>query len=522
MRFIKKLTAICIAFASIVISLNGFSAKAASNLDGWEKRDDGYYYEINPPITDLFDFHETAEENGQTACDWYIVDYTGDISSKNFAPVSREMFSYGNNVIPVSDVLMAQYDWGMGYCKQGACWNEEYTNETHRYMDFTFKVDFTNINEGCGYIQYVHDNIIVSLQFNTNQIIIQNKESANKWNYTYKDQECYFIDCPGLNALSGLQRITVLIEDRVEKDLTEINRVNNKGALVTVKVGDFEVKQLINKVGYYAGIFGIFNRMNVDLVLHSAKAELTKENLAKIADKNNYSSSVWSEIEPVINQAISSVDSKELSELDALYEDTKTQISKFPTIEEESAKIAKQEEIFTKFANDYLSSEYTSDNWAKVSSLIDEYKTLVQTAKKAKDVAALYKEFLSKVETVFTIADTAEKENILLEIKDYGKDQSYYGANSSEIEEIRAEYIQDIKNAPSIWDVRKLFDAARADIDSFCEISEDVPESESNSAVQKPSDAKEEKKGCAGSISVGGILSATLFVGVFILRKRRD
>ena len=89
MKLIKKLAVVCLSLTLAISAFKGYSVNAESKLEGWEKRGDGYFYEENPPIIDLFDFHEDSP----TACDWYIVDYTGDISNKTFNPVSREMLS---------------------------------------------------------------------------------------------------------------------------------------------------------------------------------------------------------------------------------------------------------------------------------------------------------------------------------------------------------------------------------------------------------------------------------------------
>lgn len=524
MKFLKKLA--CVGFALALAGTMGsvYTASAETNAEGWEKREDGYFYEVNPPIRDLFDFHESAEDNGQTACDFYVCDYTGSLTGTTVQVTQRSLLSYENNVIPAGDALIAQYDWGPGYCKQGACWHPENTNYTGRYMDFTFKVDFTSLNKGCGVFQYIHDNIIISFQLNDDQIIVQEKESANKFSYKYADSEVYFIDCEGLSALTGKQRITVLIEDRVENDTSEITRANNKGALVTVKVGeDIEVKQMIQHCGYYAGIFGIFNNMNTDLILDTAKSDLVKENISNYLDESKYNASVWATLKQIRDEAIVGVDEQNAGDLDEYYEQVIETLDKYPTAAEEILKAEKQEEVFAEISENYVENEYVAETWTGLNALIEDYKGKIEVAFKAGEVEALYEEFLMKSESYFSIADTEEQSRLIAEIRTYGEGKEFASADLSEIKEIRAEYILEMEQAPSIWDVRMLCLAAKADIDSFeNKTLEDKPQS-SSSASQK---SDEGGSGCGSVLSanVGVIVCIALGLGSVTLRckKRKD
>ena len=497
-------------------------APVSVNAEGWEfNADDGYYYEPDPPVRDFLSFHESAEENKQTDCDWYVIEYTGTMfnnwNNANAMQITgRTAFDYEHNVVPSGKAVIAQYDWGYGYCKQGACWNPEYTNITHRYMDFTFNLDFTNLYKGVGYFTYIHDNILITFDLNSDQIIIQEKEAANKLQYSYNDSEVFFVDCEGLSALTGVQRITVLIEDRVKTNTGEITRENNKGVRVTVSVGDgIRVTRTIKQCGYYAGIFGIFNYMQVDLEILSAKKDAVKDDIRNYVKESDYSAEIWSEMDSYIESAVLAVDGKELSELDAYYAEVAAKLDEYPTLAEQQAKQEKYNEVIAAISEKYKESAYSAENWARVSALINEYTGKMNAAVRAAEVTALYKRFIKEADKYFTLADRTEQEALLAEITGYGKDKNYYAANKNEIEEIRAEYLAEINNAPSIWDARMLFSAAKADIDSFIDAKpgETKPE---NSATP-------EKKGCRGSSGIESVFafSAVAVVAVYLAVRRR-
>lgn len=137
----------------------------------------------------------------------------------------------------------------------------------------------------------------------------------------------------------------------------------------------------------------------------------------------------------------------------------------------------------------------------------------MSAAVRAAEVSALYRLFVAEANKFFTLKDIAEQQALIAEIAQYGKDKEYYSANKTEIEEIRAEYLSDIENAPSIWDIRMLSSAAKADIDSFT----DVVESVSSGSYS------ETESGCGGLIA-GNIpvlfLAMSACVTIFTTKRK--
>ena len=107
----------------------------------------------------------------------------------------------------------------------------------------------------------------------SNHIIVEEKEAANSTDHkSWSNMQTTFLDFPtSMKELNGWQQVTVLIEDRVEASKSEITRDNNKGAKVTVTVGENSVSTIINKMGYYYGIYGIENNTGGNLALASVK-----------------------------------------------------------------------------------------------------------------------------------------------------------------------------------------------------------------------------------------------------------
>lgn len=263
-----------IGFASFLMALSatfcGITMLDASaitlNNEGWELREDGYYYEVDPPVTDLFGYLEA--ETDIPARRMYILNYTGLMETGNFSASTREKLTLNNGTISTSQAIYAQYDsWGTEFFRQGS---ENQSSEILRHMDFTFMVDFTDLNGG--YIKYRNHSTVISFDLDNDQIIIEEKSASNCTDYlSWSNIHQNFLSFEGLNDLTGWQQVTVLIEDRVSESTSEITRKDNKGAKVSVTVGDKSVTDTIEKMGYYYGVYGIENHTNTDLPLKSTE-----------------------------------------------------------------------------------------------------------------------------------------------------------------------------------------------------------------------------------------------------------
>ena len=289
-----------ISLASFVIALGALAggmatmnASAETNAEGWVLRDDGYYYEENPPVTDLYDFYTAPADDMSRAKRWYIVDYTGAMESGNFALGSNtdSTGSYpvlsGVSTIGTSQALLATYSsWGVWYPITNNQSAGGALSEEARHMDFTFMVDFTNLDGG--YIAYRNHATKISIDIANNQVVVEEKQATQEWNWTWGNSHTNFLPFEGLNDLTGWQQVTVLIEDRVSESTADITRDGNKGAKVTVTIGDKSVTDTIEKMGYYIGTYAIENQTGTDLKVASTKACVTFEENGgdAVADKN--------------------------------------------------------------------------------------------------------------------------------------------------------------------------------------------------------------------------------------------
>ena len=254
-------------------------APESPNAEGWVfNPQDGYFYENEPYVMDLFEYHEDQSTGEQTGTDFYIVNYTGYLDNNTLKTVSRKSFSPENNSVQsyftdtmgenaAKEILVVQYDWGIGYFKQGACWNPDYTNANTRYMDFTFNLDFTGMNDG--WFTYVNDSTKITFQVADNNLIFEQKDGPNKLNYNKSSLATKFVKLSdygiNLKELTGNHKITILIEDRVLASTDEIKRETNHGAKATVMIDNVAISYMFEKMGYYAGIIGFANYTNVPL-----------------------------------------------------------------------------------------------------------------------------------------------------------------------------------------------------------------------------------------------------------------
>ena len=260
------LTCFALALCATVGGTVALNVSAETNAEGWELRDDGYYYEVDPPVYDLFDW-EYDPEGDVPPVRWYKLNQTGSVFSNNLSTSSREALTGGSVTLSTSQGLYPQYDsWGKDYFFQGS---QNQSSDEYRHMDFTFMVDFTNLN--AGYFVYFSHTTKISFQLSSNHIIVEEKEAANGTDHkSWANMQTTFLDFPtSMKDLTGWQQVTVLIEDRVEASVSEITRGNNKGARVTVTIGENSVSTIIDKMGYYYGIYGIENNTGGNLPLKS-------------------------------------------------------------------------------------------------------------------------------------------------------------------------------------------------------------------------------------------------------------
>ena len=266
-----------------------WSNPVSPNAQGWVFNPvDGYFYEDVEPM-DIFEFHETAEDNGATACDWYLVNYTGYIDNNTLKTVDRSLFTKENNAVQsyytsemgenaAKQLLVAQYDWSVNNFKQSGWWSAETNSDSFRNMNYvTFNLDFTDMSNG--WFTFINDGTKITFQVKDNDIIIEEKDGPNKLNYNKSSTETYFINAEdyGLNfkELTGVHTITVMIRERVVGSTAELTRDGNNGAVVEISIDNVKITQVINKLKGYAGIFAIANYTNAPLTITSTKASLS-------------------------------------------------------------------------------------------------------------------------------------------------------------------------------------------------------------------------------------------------------
>lgn len=307
-----------IGLASFAIALSALAGGMATlktsaetlNGEGWGLRDDGYYYEVDAPVMDLFDYYTAAVDDTYRAKTWYIVDYTGAMESGNFtlgsntdSTGSYPVLSAKNNTIGTSQALLATYSLGgIWYPITSDLAGGGALSESARHMDFTFMVDFTNLDSG--YIAYRNHATKISIDIANNQVIVEEKGATNQLDWSWSNMHTKFLPFDGLNDLTGWQQVTVLIEERVSESTAEMTRDNNKGAKVTVTIGDKSVSDTIEKMGYYVGLYAIENHTGTDLKLASTKSlvEFEENGGSEVANRTVNSGSALGEL-PTLTKA---------------------------------------------------------------------------------------------------------------------------------------------------------------------------------------------------------------------------
>ncbi len=484
------------------------------NADGWVLCDDYYYHAAHLNYKDIFDIQK---DNGTAVYQWYQLETEGTFGAQGFQVLSRQNFNEESNVLQKGKMIFSQSNESIDYLLTNSTWVSIYPSQFVDF-DFAFEIDFSPITSGT--LKYVNDNIYITLDFSNDMIIIENREavmSYEDWSWP-NPIEKYELPFEGLSALTGRKEVRLMIDERVKTTRDEMTRDGNSGAVVTVSIDGKTVTQALGKLGYYAGGLGFINNTNADINFYTVKTKLIKEQITGYLSEDDYSINTWATISAYVQEAVSAVDSMQRKELDNYYKTVAANLLKYPTANDEALKAKAESDALTNIANNYKQADYDADNWNSLQALISEYTAKFVAATYADEVEELYAEFIQKANPYFTIADTQEKEALIAELNAYGNESDYSKADWAEICDIKKEYIEYINKAPSVWDVRQLVNAAKADIDSFKQ-----PRPEVDSSSNNVGDTSSDRDGCFGSIGGMDIVGCVTLAGmIFGFKKRKN
>ena len=273
----KRLSLFIALFAIFCLNLCGFAAFAIAapgdtNLEGWVQAADGYYYDPDPVITNLFDVNENDDFLwGEFYVYWRKGTVGGSYngSSYSFSPTSAVLYS--GDTIAVGEGIGA-YSSGTAYF----CWGNTTGVSKFKDWDFNFKMDFGS-GISTGTFTYRSEGQIVVFDFDNNKIDTTvwltpytncTYETANQTSTTVSHNF-------DLRALTGVHYVSILIAERTATDSSAITRDGNNGGNIIVTIDDSEVSSAFTKFGYYQGHVAFENRTNKGIALYTAYDKVT-------------------------------------------------------------------------------------------------------------------------------------------------------------------------------------------------------------------------------------------------------